>query len=156
MLTANPQSWFSWDFTLARNGKSLGDIDLSSWSWREKGTLVIANVTYRVYREGFCSGAFVLEHNGTVVARALKPSSWSRRLVLEFGGAEFELKPLNSFTRSFQLLKDKKAVGTLSAANLLTRKINVDLPEHLPLQVRAFVVWLTVLLWRRDASAGGA
>ena len=151
MLTANPQSWFSWDFTLAMNGESVADIDLSSW--REKGALTVAKSTYRVYREGLCSGAFVLEFDGAVVARAHKPSAWTRRLVLDFGGAQFELKPRSAFTRGFQLLKGEQLVGTLLPANVLTRKINVELPEELPLQIRAFIVWLTVLLWKRDASA---
>jgi hypothetical protein len=151
MLTANPRSWFSWDFTLAKNGESLADIDLSSW--REKGALTIANSSYRVYREGLCSGAFVLESNGAVVARAHKPSAWTRRMVLEFGGTLLELKPQSAFTRGFQLLNGDKIIGSLSPSSFLNRKINVELPEDLPLQIRAFVVWLTVLLWKRDASA---
>lgn len=151
MLTANPHSWFSWDFTLAKNGESIANIDLSSW--REKGALTVANATYRISREGLCSGAFLLESNGTVLARARKPSAWTRRLVLDFGGAKFELKPQSAFARGFQLLEDERIVGTLLPDSFLTRKFNVELPEDLPLQIRAFIVWLTVLLWKRDASA---
>jgi hypothetical protein len=33
--------------------------------------------------------------------------------------------------------------------------MNIDLPENLPLPVRAFVIWLTVLLWKREAQAAG-
>jgi hypothetical protein len=154
MLTANPRSWLSWDFTLAKDGKSLADIDLSSW--REKGNLIVANSPYRVYREGICSGAFVLESNGAVVARAYKPSAWTRRLVIEVGGVQFELKPLSAFTRGFRLLQGEKTIGTLSAARMWNRKMNVELPEDIPLLTRAFVVWLAVLLWRRDAAAAGA
>jgi hypothetical protein len=150
MLTANPRHWYSWDFRLAKNGTSLAHIDLSSW-W-EKGSLTVANSSCRVYREGLFFGAFVLESKGSIVARAHKPSAWSRKLVIEAGGERFELKPQSSFTRGFKLLRDNRVVGTLSAASFLTRKINVELPEDLPLQLRAFFVWLTVLLWRRDAS----
>jgi hypothetical protein len=153
MLTANPRSWFSWDFILAKDGESLATIDLSSW--REKGALNVANLPYRVYREGVWSGAFVLESNGAIVARAHKPSAWTRRLVIEVNGVQFELKPLSSFTRGFRLLKGEKVVGTLSPASIWNRKINVELPEDIPLSIRAFVVWLAVLLWRRDASAAG-
>ena len=151
MLTANPRRWYSWDFRLAENGTSLAEIDLSSW--REKGNLTVANTPYSVYREGLFSGAFVLESKGSVVARARKPSAWTRRLLIESGGSRFELKPGSSFTRRFKLLKDGKTVGTLSPASFLNRRINVELPEDIPLQIRAFIVWLTVLLWRRDAAA---
>jgi hypothetical protein len=151
MLTANPRSWFSWDFTLAQDGKSLANIDLSSW--REKGDLTVANSSYRVYREGICSGAFILESNGKIVARARKPSAWTRRLLIEIGGTQFELRPKSALTRGFRLLKGEQVVGTLSPASIWSRKINVELPEDIPLLTRAFVVWLTVLLWRRDANA---
>jgi hypothetical protein len=151
MLTANPRSWLSWDFTLARGGDSLACIGLSSW--REKGALTVGNSTYRAYREGLFSGAYVLESNGTVVARAHKPSAWTRRLVIEFDGAQYELKPHSAITRGFKLHKGERVVGTLSPASFLNRKINVELPEDLPLLIRAFVVWLTILLWKRDADA---
>ena len=154
MLTAYPRSWLSWDFTLAKDGQALASIDLSSW--REKGNIIVANATYRVYREGLCSGAFVLESNGTVVARASKPSAWTRRLVMEVGGAQFELKPLSAFGRGFRLLKGETTIGTLSPASMWNRRINVELPEYIPLPSRAFLVWLTVLLWRRAANAAAA
>jgi hypothetical protein len=38
---------------------------------------------------------------------------------------------------------------------LLCRRMNIDLPEELPLPARAFIVWLTVILWKRDADAAG-
>jgi hypothetical protein len=151
MLTASPRSWFSWNFTLAKDGESLADIDLSSW--REKGALTVANSSYRVHREGLFSGAFVLESNGTVAARAHKPSAWTRRLVIEVDGAQFELRPRSAFTRGFQLFKGERIVGNLSPASWLNRKLDVELPEDLPLLIKAFVVWLTVLLWKRDADA---
>ena len=42
-------------------------------------------------------------------------------------------------------------VGSLAAKGVFSRGMNVDLPETLPLAVRVFVVWLTVVLWKRGA-----
>ena len=35
----------------------------------------------------------------------------------------------------------------------VTRRALVDLPPDLPLPVRVFVIWLTVILWKRQAEA---
>jgi hypothetical protein len=150
MLTAIPRSWFSWDFTLTDGDTRLGDIDFSTW--REKGELKIAGAPYRVYREAVL-GPFVLESGGSVVARAVKPSSLSRRMVIDCGHSQYELQPASFFSRGFQLVAGSTPVGTLSASNFLTRRMNIDLPDSLPLPVRAFVAWLVIMLWRRDASA---
>jgi hypothetical protein len=153
MLTAKPQSWLNWDFTLARNGEFLANIDLSIW--RERGGFTVADTSYRTYREGLFSGAFILEANGAVVARAYKPSAWTRRLIIEFDDVQLELKPLSALRRGFQLKSGARTIGTVVPRGFLSRGIDIDLPDDLPLPLRAFVVWLVVMLWRREANAGG-
>lgn len=156
MLTATPRHWFSWDYTLTRDAHHLADLDIS-W-WREKGTLTVDGQPYSVYRERLLSGRFILESNGAVLASAHKPSSLRRRLLIEHAGRQYELKPRDMFTRTFELREGSTVIGSLSAKGVFTRRMNVDLPETLPLAVRVFVTWLTVVLWKRDsdgAAAGG-
>ena len=154
MLTATPRGWFSWDYALSSKNDHLADIDLS-W-WREKGTLTVDGQHYGVYRERPLSGKFILESAGTIVASAGKPSSLTRRLLIEdAAGRQYELKPRGMFSRTFELHAGSTVVGSLSAKGVFSRGMNVDLPETLPLRlaVRVFVVWLTVMLWKREAEA---
>lgn len=151
MLTAVPHHWFSWDFSLFNKGESVAEIDMSSW--REKGSVTVSNSTYRVYREGLFSGEFILESNGTVHARARKPSAMTRRLVINVGGSEFELRPRSALSRKFHLLSGGAVVGTLSPGGFLSCRMHIDLSEDLPLPIRAFVVWLALLLWKRESEA---
>jgi len=156
MLGAVPKRWFSWDFTVLDGQTPVADIDVS-W-WRERGVLTIENRPYQVYREGLLSGAFVLEGDHGVLARASKPSAFTRRIAIESQGRRYELKPKSVFTRAFDLLRNDKPAGSLSPEGLFTRRMRVDLPEELPLPVRVFIVWLTVILWKRQhdqAAAGG-
>jgi hypothetical protein len=154
MLTATPRSWFSWDYAVSTPNDHLADIDIS-W-WREKGTLTVDGQHYGVYRERPLSGKFILESHGAILASAEKPSSFRRRLLVEHAGRQYELKPRGMFSRTFELHSGPAVVGSLSAKGVFSRGMKVDLPATLPLPVRIFVVWLTVILWKRDAEAAAA
>jgi hypothetical protein len=153
MLTATPKHLFSWDYAISAGQETLADIDLG-W-WGEKATLRIDGKDYKVYRERAFGGRFLMETDGIVVASAEKPSSLRRRVIIAYANASYELKPRDMLTRTFDLYCDGALIGSLSANGLLTRKMTVDLPESLPLPLRVFAVWVTVILWRRDASSGG-
>lgn len=153
MLTAIPRHWFSWDFSLTDGEKPIADIDISSW--REKGELTISNVPYSVYREAPLMGAFILESSGAVIARAEKPNAVTRRMVIEYDDVRYELKPAFVLSRKFHLISGTTIAGTLSPNGLWSRRMNIDMSDDLPLTVRVFIVWLTLILWKRDWDAAG-
>jgi len=154
MLKAIPKRWFSWNFTVMEGSQPVADIDVS-W-WREKGLLTIQGTTYKVYREGLMSGAFILESAGAVLARAEKPSAFRNSFIIEHAGKHYTLCKKSAFRREFLLLDGSGEIGSLSPEGIFTRRARVDLPEDLPLPVRVFIIWLAVILWKRDSDAGGA
>ena len=123
-----------------------------SW-WREKGRLTIDGATYRVYREAPLSGAFVLEGAGGVLAQAVKPSVFRRAFVIRHAGRDYTLRPKSLFRRAFVLLDGQREVGSVAPVSAFTRKAAADLPHNLPLPVRAFIVWLTLISWRRAQNS---
>ncbi len=156
MLRAIPVSWFSWDFNIFNDDKPLALID-QAWV-REAGELVLDGARYKVYREGYFGGAFVLEADGGVVARAVKPSAWRRAFEVEHGNKRYTLKAKSSWGRSFELLDGLTTIGSMRPDSCFTRKAGADFPDSIPLPVRIFMVWLTLLMWKRDsdsAAAGG-
>jgi hypothetical protein len=154
MLQAIPKRWFSWDFTVLQGSTRLADIDMSLW--REKGALTVQGKTYQVYREGLVSGAFVLESPESVVARATKPSAFRRAFLIEHAGKQYTLRAKSAFRRGFVLLADDREIGSLSPQELCTRRAAIVLPEDLSLPVKVFIIWLAVILWKREAEAGAA
>jgi hypothetical protein len=153
-MKAVPTGWFSWNFTLAEGDRSLATIE-SSW-WRERGSLSVEGTTYRVYRESLL-GDFVLEKSGEVVARATKMSVFRREFVVTYRGREYTLRAHAPFRRAFLLLAGDERLGAITPDGMFSRNSEVDFPPDLPLELKAFLVWLTVLLWKRDAhsSSGG-
>ena len=153
MLTAVPKSWFSWDFTVMDGTQPVGDIDVSCW--REKGVITVQGVDYRVYREGLMSGDFILASDDKVLARATKPSAFRRTFVVDYAGKQYTLRAKSALRRAFELLDRDRVVGALSPRGLFTRRAAIHLPETMPLSVRVFIIWLAVIIWKREAEAQG-
>lgn len=150
MLEAIPLNWFSYDFLLKDQEETIANIDISLW--REKGVIRIDHEEYRVNREGVLSSAFILWHDNEILARAEKPNALSRQIVIEYGEHKFTLSPRHVLSRSFVLIGQKGIVGNLSPRRLLSRRMNINFSDTLPMPVKMFVVWLTIILWRRDAD----
>ena len=152
MLNIVPRHWYSWDVTVTDGSRPVADIVLS-W-WREKGELTIDGTLYRVSREAPLSGAFVLEHAGSISARAEKPSVFRREFVIRHADREYTLRRRSVFGRTFVLLDGSGEVGSIAPTSPFTRQAAADLPQDLPLPVRMFIVWLTVISWRRERNSG--
>ena len=146
-----PTHWYSWNVTVTDESRPVADIAMS-W-WRDKGTLTIGDTTYRLYREAPMSGAFVLEHAGSVLARAEKPSAFRREFVISHADREYTLRPESLFRRAFVLVHGSRQVGSVAPNGVFTRKAAADLPHDLPLPVRMFIVWLTMISWRREQNS---
>ena len=150
ILELVPHSMLSWDFSVLRDGTPVAEIDVS-W-FREKGVLTVEGVQYPVYREHVLSGAFILEFNGTPLARAEKPSALFRSFLVEHGDKTYTLKAETALFRKFVLLDNDVEIGSITPAGPLVRRASVDLPDDLPLPVNVFLIWLTILLWKRAAE----
>jgi len=124
---------------------------------REAGRLILEEAVYPVYREGVFFGSFVLEHeDGAVLATAEKPSLFARRFEVEHDGSTYVLRTASRLRRRFVLIEGDREIGAIRPAHLFSRSALADLPDDLPLAVRIFMIWLVLLLWKRDmGNAGG-
>jgi hypothetical protein len=152
MMTLVPNHWFSWDFRLKDSvGMPWGEIALSSW--RERGSVTVGDQQYKVSRQGLV-GPFVLAGPSGELARAVKESAFRQQFTLTVEGRTCTLKRLSAFRREFALCVGDTRLGSVAPEGWLTRRAQVDLPEDMPGWARAFVVWLTLLMWKRDSDAG--
>ena len=154
MLNAIPKHWFSWDFRVMDGTRQVAEMDLTFW--RRKGTLSVEGIAYEVFREGLVSGAYVLEAGGAVAARAEKPSAFRRTFLIEHAGRQLTLRARSASGRAFDLYDGPNEIGTIAPEGFLTRRAAVRLPEELPLPVRIFILWLVIIIWRREADSGGS
>ena len=60
------------------------------------------------------------------------------------------------FRRSFVLEENDRAVGSLAPVAIITRKARAEFPDDVALPVRIVMIWLALLMWKREADSGAA
>lgn len=145
--------WLSWDFSLQQpTGEKVGEVSLSSW--RERGSFLVAGVSYRVRRDGLL-GPFLAEaSDGLRVASAIKPSALRRQFTITHGERQYDLKAVSSLRRECALFDEgNRRVGQVRPESWFGRRARVEFDEQVPSLLQAFAIWLTLLLWKRDGDA---
>ena len=150
-LRAMPRKWWSWTFSVLDDAREIGELSFACL--REGGALRLRDSIYRIYRQGMFSGPFILETNGHITAYAEKPSALLRSFRVHHAGRIYTLEAESAFRRKFVLRNADSVTGSISPERALARDVRIDLPVELSLPVRLFMVWLTLLLWKRDADA---
>ena len=157
MIRVVQKSWFSYDFDVFDStGTRVATADLANW--RENAKLEVGGRRYLARHETWAR-EFVLEgEDGQIVAMAEKPSAWRETFTLEHGGTRYELSKESPWKSSFVLSREGVGVvGSIRQKSFFGRERDVELPEELPVEVQAFVLWLATLMRKRSdsAAAGG-
>ena len=147
MLRAIPKGLFSWGFVILEDEAEVAGLDVA-WM-RERGRLDIKGAEYSLYRQGWCSGLFVIEGAGTVLAQADKPNVFTRRFEATYDHHRLSLVAQSPFARAFSVYDADRQIGSIYPDHCFTRKTTIDLPDDIVLPVKAFLFWLVVLMWRR-------
>jgi hypothetical protein len=149
VFTLAPMHWYSWDFFVFDGARQLAEFNLS-W-WREKGVVWVDGVDYHLYRET-ALGDFVLQHAGSVIARATKPSAFRREFIIRYQEKPYTLRAKAAFSRTFLVFDGSTEVGSIVPENYVRRRATVTLPDDWPLHLKSFAMWLTIVHWKRDAG----
>jgi hypothetical protein len=157
MLEFGPISFFNRRrYIISRDGTPVGEIDCAILG--EKASITIGGAGYRAAREGFMSGAFFLAANDNRLVSAEKPSAFHRRFTVRSGSRTFTLSATAAFGRAYELSENEAHAGSIARQSFFSQKFSAELPDDLPLEVKAFLIWLVILLVRRQrrAAAGAA
>jgi hypothetical protein len=118
--------------------------------------VVLGGVTYPIRRKGLL-GPFVMEApDGSEVASAVKPSALRREFVLAGPDAPHVLKAVSALRRKFAVFRGEYRIGSIVPASWLRRRATAEFVDDMPLLRQAFIVWLTLLLWKRDSDAAAS
>lgn len=148
-LVAVRKNLFSWNCAVMDGSAAVAEINMSWWS--EKGAMTVEGREYPIHREGLVGGAFLLEGDDAVIARAEKVSTLSRSFEIVFNDRTYLLKRKSLIGRKYALVVGDAEVGSIAPMGIPTFRIKAVLPEELPLPVKVFLLWLVVLQRKRAA-----
>ncbi|MCU0571118.1 MAG: hypothetical protein MUF49_31705 [Oculatellaceae cyanobacterium Prado106] len=148
VLQVTPNHWLTWNCRVVAQRQSVATLRFSNWG--EAGELNIQNYLYQLYREDRLSKNYYLADQLKCIAIAQKPNPLFRQFFVKEGDRRYELKATSAIGRQFILQEYGQIIGSLYPAHCLSRKVIVDLPESIPLSVKLFMVWLMLLLWKRQ------
>jgi hypothetical protein len=154
MIEAIPKRLLSNDFVLRSSDEAPVLLDVSGW--RERAEFELNGNPYRLYREGLASGAFVLEQDGSVVARAYKESAFRDRFEIELEGVTYTLRKLSVLSRRFGVFLDDQQLGLIAPVGIFSRRTRIQLPAHWPVALQVYLFWLALVIWNREAAAAAS
>lgn len=151
MLEAIPTNLLCTNFRLEQENKLLGELDPAVF--RCRATLELEEGTYDLYRERFLGGDYILERDGQIVARAIKPSAFRNKFEIALGNRLLQLKKVSSWSRKFGLFENGQQIGGIYPQGIFSKRSRIDLPGEWPLANRAFMFWLAFLTWKQESAA---
>ena len=148
LLTGIPKGWVTWDYEL-REQRSLVATLYLDWM-TERARCTISGRSWELARESWLGGAFQMKQSGKVFASAEKPNVLFRSFVVKFDSKTYRWEAESAFVRTFQLFEGDQVIGTMRPENMFTRRATIELPAEFSLERKAFLVWLALLIWRRQ------
>ncbi len=91
-----------------------------------------------------------------MIAFAVKLSAFQKTFRIECDGRQYELRARSFWRRELVLCEGEKEIGSVVPDSLFGRRARVSLPEDLMVVLRLFVVWLAMVLWKRDSDSAAS
>lgn len=150
-LIATPKGFFSSVIFLKQGQETVATIEMKFV--RQKATITIGENVWTLQQTGKLKGEFLLENaDGTVIAHAKQPSVWKDGFTVTYGTMEFALKRESAWKDNFVLWWNDESLGKIDRPWWFSRDTRITLAKSLPLEVRAFILWVVIVQWNRRAA----
>lgn len=116
MLEIVPEGIFSPDYGVFENKNVVAVVQNKAFSLHNKGTLLLNDKKFFVYREGIISGAFLMEtEDNRTIARAEKPGFARDMFIIKFDNRELTLKSkIFSLSGKYYIYESEVQTGEIS------------------------------------------
>jgi hypothetical protein len=148
MLIATPTDWLRRNFLIEEDDKLVAAIEGSLLQQRASAT--VGTATYSLYRETLLRATYVITRGGQVVARARPQSMFNPRFDVTWGEQTLVLRRLSFWLPTFGVFKGYEQIGTVRRLGFLHRGAAIDGASSLPLEIRVFLLWISLMTWRRN------
>lgn len=156
VLQVVPAGVFSVAYDVLVDGLPKGRIEHRMLSMRDQALISTPDRTFTARRERALRSACVLETaEGDARASAEKESFWREHYRVRFGGTTLFLRQkLMSRRGLFQIFGESGEIGGIRLERMLSRRMLVEFTTASPppLEITEFLVWIVLMVHRRQAS----
>lgn len=159
VLLLVPRAFCSQDYRA--KGLPEGPVEVRFNALTEQGEIRVGEHTFRVRKHGPASGHWTLEHEGTVLAEAEKPSALrSRFRIRTIEGTGFKgdltLSPKRLLGGTWTLSYQSRLLGEIRPVHPFTRRMRLECEPSVGLLIRLFAFWVVGMMRRRSAAAAAS
>lgn len=154
MLRGIPHSWISRNFRVVRDGVELTDVEVG-WLLAS-ATFQVDGTRYQVRREGWLHPAFVLQREGTPVARATRRRILPPSFDIRASDRQLTMRATSPFARTLRVFHGDRRIGSVTRQSPFRRVALIELPEDLSMPERVFLTHLAMVIWNRRRAAAAA
>ena len=127
---------------------------LRASNWREAATAEIGGQPWAFAREGrTIVGRWAAEPEGTARLRARPTSWWKGTWVLDLEGTTVDMEIASRWKGTRRYLAAGRRVAESGKTGWWSGRPTLDTDAELPLHHQVFLLWLELVLQRRDAAA---
>jgi hypothetical protein len=77
-------------------------------------------------------------------------------MIVHYSGREYTLRKPSVWRRTFVLMDGERQIGSIAPESMWSRRATAELPHDWPTPIKLFVIWLVIVLWKRDAESAAA
>lgn len=146
-LRADPAGLFSTVFRLTdtMTGARLTQVALARFGFHADFRL--DGVHHEVLRDGWLPTAYRMRSSGGIDCSATRHSIFHRSLEVRRGDVSYRLRSV-LFSRTYELSRAGRSVGTIRPNGLFTRGLTLEAPAEFPRELAIFLIILVVHLRR--------
>jgi hypothetical protein len=138
-----------------RDGTLVGA--LQAGPWRERATARAGDREWVYTRTGRgLTARRAIEPEGAVRLSARPASVWKGTWTAELDGIAVEIRPASWWKGTRRYTVDGRVIGESGNASRWVPRPTLDLDDTLDLDAQVFLLWVELVLRRRDSAAAGA
>ena len=154
LLYAIPDGVFSVNYTVFENDREIASIDRKLMSLHLKGSITVNGVTHQISHDSVFSKRFRMESPGGTTEATATITRWFHSSVeIEYSGRILVLKKKYfSLKTKFLLFINEIQAGEIRLIKLFSRRLLLETQMEIPLEIRAFILWLAILFISAESS----
>lgn len=154
MLELRKKSFFSNDYIARDHGYVVAELDRATW--RQRAEITIEGRKLRMEKHGTFKDTFVLFEGDNALVEVAQPKALRSRLEFRWEGRDYAIRERKWYRSEAVVESGAAEIGRVRFQGFFASAILVDLPDTMPVALRVFIGWISIVRHDERAAAAAA